>query len=418
MKITDIIYKSYKEVKALPGFDTKRMPEKPKWSLQILTWLLSFPETFAVHSNIRKHQMEGIEHPYILLCNHNSFLDFKVATRAIFPRRSNYIVAIDGFIGRERIMRLVGCFTKRKFASEIMTVRQIRHSLKKNKVICQIYPEARYSLVGTQSELPESLGKLVKMMDVPVVTLISHGHHLRQPFWNLKKRKVRTVTDMTQIIAKGEGKKLTVEEINRRINEAFVYDDYKYQLTSKTRIKEPFRAENLHKPLYMCPHCQAEFTMTSKGIKLWCRSCGETYHMDEYGRLSNGDKTIFSHIPDWFEWQRSKVREEILSGTYSIELDVEVDLLHNSDGFYRIGSGKLRHDYEGLKLEVDGLKVEKGVLESFGIHIEYDYFGRGDGVSFSKKNDTFYMYPTTHDFSVTKLHFAVEELYRVERDEK
>ena len=411
MKITDIVYKDYSEVKSLRGFNTKQLPKKPVWYLQILVWVLSFPETFIVHCKIRRHNMEGVNGPYLMLCNHNSFLDFKVATRAIFPKRANYIVAVDGFIGRERLMLKVGCFMKRKFVSDLSIVRQIKHSLEKNKVICQIYPEARYSLVGTNSPLPDSLGKLVKAMNVPVITLISHGHHLRQPSWNLKKRKVHTVTDMTQILTKLDTEALSVDEINKRIRANFLYDDYKYQVESKVKITEPYRAENLHKPLYSCPHCHEENTMKSKGTKLWCDKCGETYQMDELGRLSNKNQTIFSHVPDWFNWQREKVRKEILSGEYSIQLDVNVDLLQNSDGYYRIGCGKLTHGYNGFKLEVGELLIEISVLESFGVHIEYDYFGRGDGISFSKNNETFYIYPISDKFSVTKLHFATEEMY-------
>ena len=411
MNITDIVYKDYNEVRNLKGFDTKRMPEKPRWYLQILTWVLSFPETFMVRSKTRKHNMEGVKGPYLMLCNHNSFVDFKVATKVLFPKRSNYIVAVDGFIGRENLMLKVGCFMKRKFASDLMIVRQIKHSLEKNKIVCQIYPEARYSLVGTTSPLPDSLGKLVKMMNVPVVTLISHGHHLRQPFWNLKKRKVNTVSDLTQILTKKDIEKLSVDEINKCIRDGFVYDDYKYQVESNIRITEPYRAENLHKPLYMCPHCHEENSMKSTGTKLWCDKCNETYEMDELGRLSNKNITIFSHIPEWFNWQREKVRKEILSGEYCIQLEVNVDLLQNSDGFYRIGCGKLTHDYNGFKLEVGDLVIELSVLESFGVHIEYDYFGRGDGISFSKNDETFYSYPINEKFSVTKLHLATEEMY-------
>ena len=228
MKMNEIVYKSLDEVRSMERFDLKKLPIKPKWYLQLLAWVLAFPETFKVHPKIIKHNMKGLKGPYIMLCNHNSFLDFKIATRAVFPRRSSYIVAIDGYINREGLMRNVGCFMKRKFVSEIALVKQIKHSLVKNKNICQIYPEARYSLVGTTSMLPESLGKLVKLMKHPVTTLISHGHHLRQPFWNLKQRKVRTRTDLTQIITKEEISELSIDEINSRINKAFQYNDYSY----------------------------------------------------------------------------------------------------------------------------------------------------------------------------------------------
>ncbi len=419
MKISDITFRSIEEVKVMTRFDLKSMPVKPKWYLQVLAWVLAIPETFFVHSKIRKYNMKGLKGPYILLCNHNSFLDFKVATRAIFPKRSNYIVAVDGFIGREGLMRNVGCFMKRKFVSDKAIIRQIKYSLDTNKTVCQIYPEARYSLVGTNSQLPDSLSKMVKLIQYPVVTLISHGHHLRQPFWNLKPRKLRTSSEFTQIITKDEIAELSIEEIDKRIKDKFVYDEYKYQLDNKISIKEPFRAEGLHKPLYKCPHCKVDHQMISKGYTLICNSCGETYEMNEYGQLHNvKGETIFSHIPDWFEWQRKEVHQEILDGKYNIELEVDIDMLPNSSGFYRIGKGTLIHNKDGYKLMGKNLLVKKPVIANFGIHIEYDYFGRGDGISFSTNEDTYYMYPTNQNYSVTKFHFATEELYKIKASNK
>lgn len=414
MKVTDIVYKSYKEVREMDQFNMNAMPLKPKWYLKPLTWLLALPETFSVHSKIKKINTEGLKGPFVLLCNHNSFLDFKVATRSVFPKSSNYIVAVDGFINREGIMRNVGCFMKRKFVSGITLAKQVKHSLDKNKVVCQIYPEARYSLVGTTSPLPESLGKLVKWLGYPVVTLISHGHHLRQPFWNLKKRKLETYTEFTQILTVEESKTKSIEEINKIIKEAFKYNDYKFQLENKISITEPFRAEGLHKPLYVCPHCKKENQMDSKANTLFCKDCGEMYEMNEYGELSNKfGNTIFSHIPEWFEWQRSLVREEIESDKYNVEIDVEVDVLPNNTGFYRIGKGKLVHNKEGFTLIHDEITVNKPAISNFGVHIEYDYFGRGDGISFSTDKDTFYMYPVDQSYNVTKFHFATEEIYKI-----
>jgi len=414
MKMTDIVYKSVEEVKAMPRFDLKAMPVKPKWYLQLLAWVLALPETFKVKSKIRKHNMKGLKGPYIMLCSHNSFLDFKVATRAAFPHRSTYIVAVDGFINREAIMRNVGCFMKRKFVSDIALIKQIKYSLETNKTICQIYPEARYSLVGTTSPLPDSLGKLVKLLKYPVVTMIGHGHHLRQPFWNLKARKIKTSADMTQIITQEEITNLSIQEINSRIREAFQYDEYAYQLKEDIKITEPFRAENLHKPLYKCPHCKTEFQMTSKGHKIWCRHCKEEYEMDELGQLHNlKGKTLFTHIPDWFEWQREQVKQEIMQGNYNVELEVNIDMLPNSTGFYRIGKGTLIHNSEGYQLIAENLHIIKPVISNFGVHIEYDYFGRGDGISFSTNDDTYYMYPIDQTYSVTKFHLATEELYKL-----
>ena len=144
--------------------------------------------------------MEDFKDGYLLLCNHNSFTDFAVLTKAIFPRPANYVVAIDGFINRENLLRNVGGIGKRKFISDINLIRQIKHSVVNNKYICALYPEARYSLVGTNAILPQSLGKIIKYLNVPVATFITHGNHLRQPVWNLRKNKVKINANLEKLL--------------------------------------------------------------------------------------------------------------------------------------------------------------------------------------------------------------------------
>jgi hypothetical protein len=147
----------------IPRFDMTRDPIPTRWFLRPLTYLLSLPDTLLHRTRIHRDGVEGLKPPYVLLCNHNAFLDFKVATRAIFPKRANYVVAIDGFIGREWLLRNVGCICKRKFTSDIRLVKQLIKVIR-NKDIAVIYPEARYSLCGTTAVLPASLGKLCKLL--------------------------------------------------------------------------------------------------------------------------------------------------------------------------------------------------------------------------------------------------------------
>lgn len=422
MKISDVVKATPAQVEAMPQFDMNEMPRKAKWYLRPLAWLLAYPETFKYHAKIRKHGVKGLKPPYLLLCNHNSFYDFKVATRALFPHMANYIVAIDGFINRENLLRDVGCILKRKFVPDAPLVKKIKHSLFVNKYICAIYPEARYSLVGTTSILPESLGKMAKMLKVPVVTFICHGHHLQQPVWNLKKRKVPTSADMTLILTPDDLEKKPVSEINDIIRDAFYYDDYEYQVQQNIHIKEKWRAEGLHKVLYQCPHCLTENKMTSALASIKCEACGKEYHMDELGRLKAlHGPTEFQHIPDWYEWQRQQVRQQLEKGKYQLETDVYVDILRNESGYYRLGNAKLTHSDTGFDLSgiFDGqpFNVKKGPLENYSVHIEYDYFGKGDGISISTLQDTYYLYAIDQSISVTKVHFAVEELYKMKVEE-
>jgi DNA-directed RNA polymerase subunit RPC12/RpoP len=401
-----------------PRFDMKAKPQRQKWYLKLLAWLLAFPNTFSHRLKVNRRNMKGLKPPYILLCTHHAFIDFSVTTHAIFPHSANYVVAIDGFIGRENLLRSVGCLCKRKFTNDIVLVRQIEHSLKVNKTIIAIYPEARYSLVGTNAILPDSLAKLCKMMKHPIVVLNMHGDYLSQPVWNLHKRKVRLAADMTQIVTQEEVGVLSSQEINKRIQEAFVYDEYKYQLETNQRITYADRAKGLHRVLYQCPACLTEHEMDSDGDRLWCNHCHKIYVMDELGRLQATEGvTEFPHIPDWYEFERVQVRKQLEEGTYRFEDEVIVDSLPNAKGYIRLGKAKLTHDSNGFVLEgmIEGevFRLVKEPLSMYSAHIEYQYLGGDDCIDLSTLDDTYYLYPQTKKNVVTKLHFAVEELYKI-----
>ncbi|MPM37369.1 hypothetical protein SDC9_83979 [bioreactor metagenome] len=270
--------------------------------------------------------------------------------------------------------------------------------------------------------MPESLGKLCQLLKVPVVSLIMHGHHVNSPYWNLRERGVKpTEAVMTQLFTAKELAEASVEEINARIREAFTYDDFAWQKEKGIRTPQPWRAEGLHKVLYQCPHCKAEYRMRSEGTKLICSACGKSWTMSELGELSadNGE-TEFSHIPDWYEWERENVRREIEAGTYAITCPVRVESLPNAAGYIHLGEGTLTHKGEGFHVCVSGkhgeFEMVKPVLSLYSCHIEYDYLGKyGDCVDLNTLEDTWYCYPHDCDFAVTKMALATEELYQYEK---
>ena len=404
-------------------FDMAKAPVRTRWYLHPITLLLSIPTVMLHRNKLKKIGMKGIKPPYVLLCNHNAFMDFKVATKAIFPHRANYVVAIDGFIGREWLLRNVGCICKRKFTNDVMLIRQLKRTID-NGDIAVIYPEARYSLCGTTAILPESLGKMCRLLGVPVVSLICHGHHVNAPFWNTRNRGVApTEAEMTLLFTAEQLKSTPVAEINRKIVEAFQYDDFAWQKEKGIKIDYPKRAEGLEKVLYQCPACGREYGMRSRGAQLSCSHCGKVWEMTELGELKAVEgKTEFSHIPDWYEWERANVRAEIDAGKYdSGELQVDVWTLPNAVKFQHLGEGTLRHSMNGFSVkgtDVDGdpFGNDWPVPALYSCHIEYDYLGRyGDCVDLNTLEDTWYIYPKGNEFSVTKFALATEELWKKQK---
>ena len=261
--------------KPFARFDMAKDPIRTRWYLKPITALLSFPAISRHKTIIHRHGTEGLKPPYLLLCNHNAFMDFKVATKVIYPDKANYVVAIDGFIGREWLLRNVGCICKRKFTNDVTLVRQLRKVVD-NGDIAVVYPEARYSLCGTTAVLPESLGKLCKMLGVPVATLICHGHHVNSPFWNLHERHVKpTEADLTLLFTAEELQAASVDEVNERLVQAFQYDDFAWQKACGILTKYKRRAEGLHKVLYQCPaRCTSTWTAcpTPRPSSAWARA--------------------------------------------------------------------------------------------------------------------------------------------------
>ncbi len=401
-------------------FDMRKAPRKCNPVLKAVVWAACKMGVAAHKTRITKTGMEGIEPPYVLLGNHNAFFDMKVSAMATFPHFANYIVAIDGFIGREWLLRAIGCICKRKFTNDRMLVKHLK-TVTDMKGIVGLYPEARYSLCGTTAVLPDSLGKLCKKLGVPVVMLLCHGHHINHPFWNTRKeRGVKpTQAEMKLLYTPEDLEKLTADEINERLVREFQYDDFRWQLENKIKVDDPERAVGLEKVLYQCPSCGTEFHMESSGTLLVCRACRKKWEMSEYGQLKALEgETEFAHIPDWYEWERENVKKEVAEGRYSSgELSVSVESLPNAKKFIPLGRGTMVHDMNGFRVKVtdsdgDVHEMVKEVASMYSCHIEYVYlFKHGDCVDLNTLQDTWYVYPDGEDFSVTKMALATEELY-------
>jgi len=359
-----------------------------------------------------------IKPPYFLLCNHNAFLDFKVMTRAIFPHRANYVVAIDGFIGRGWLLRAVGCICNRKFVKSINLVKNMLYARNLGDVVV-LFPEARYSLCGTTAVLPKSLGKMARKMNIPVVTLMMHGHHINSPVWNVGNRRVKPIeSELKLLFTQEQTQSLSIDELNDKIVEAFQYDDFAWQKEKNIIIKKKPRAEGLHKVLYQCPACLVEYKMSSNGSTLRCESCGKTWTMSELGELkAQTGETEFTHIPDWYEWECANVRKEIEDGTYSFSSQVRVESLPNDKRFIVFKErAMLTHNIEGFRLvgsyEGEPYDIKWPATSMNSCHIEFNYKGRGDCIDLNTSDDTLYLYPEgSNDYSVTKVSIATEELF-------
>ena len=218
------------------------------------------------------------------------------------------------------------------------------------------------------------------MNKVPVVAVVHRGNHLYAPFWNFRsKRKVPMHTTFKLILTPEQIQEMSAEQINALLRQELSYDEYRYQKENGIRITEPYRAEGLHKVLYQCPHCLTEFQMDSKGAEIFCNHCGKRWVWHEDGNLEALEgETEFTHIPDWFNWERQQVRKQIEEGTYSFCDEVQVYSLPRIWRYIPLGKAKLTHTIEdGFQLEGfyrgERYYINRRPEQTNRLHVEYDF---------------------------------------------
>jgi len=329
---------------------------------------------------------------------------------------------VDGMCGiLGKLMHFLGCVPTHKFVSDVTLIRDMEYMLKENRTSILMYPEASYSFDGRATTLPRKLGVLMKKLGVPVVTVITQGAFARDPLYNmLQIRKVKVSAHVKCLATAEEIKEKTVAELDALLDEAFSFDNFAWQRDNKVSIDVPFRADGLHRILYKCPHCGAEGQTEGKGIHLTCKACGKKWEMDEFGQLAALEgETEFSHIPDWYSWERSCVRKELEEGTYLLDEDVDIAVQVNLDGICMIGRGHLRHDQEGFHLTSDDGKLDyhQSPVASHTLYADYYWYELGDIIGIGNNEFSYFCFPDP-SVPVSKARLATEELYKLKKQRR
>lgn len=413
----------FDEVRKLPKLKHKN-PRMPSRFLATVVRVAVEPTLRQIKFSYTSERMEliGKDEPCLILMNHSSFTDMKLAYGIFYPRKMGIVTSVDAMSGiLGKLMRFLGCTPTHKYITDISLLKDIEYMLRVNKTSVLMYPEAGYSFDGRSTVLPKKMGVLMKRLGVPVVTVITEGAFARDPLYNmLQIRDVKVGAHVKCIATAEEIKEKSVAELDALLDEAFSFDNFAWQRDNKIVIDEPFRADGLHRILYKCPHCGAENQMEGKGIHITCKACGKKWKMDEYGRLSAvSGETEFSHIPSWYDWERECVRKEIENGEYLLDTEVDIAVQVNLDGVCMIGPGRLVHNTEGFCLTSDDgqLDYSQSATASYTIYSDYYWYERGDVIGIG---DTEYSYfcIVKDNVSVTKARLAAEEIYKIAKARK
>lgn len=418
MKIK-VTKKSYDEVLNIK----KEKHIKPSPQSPFFRWLMKtlsekeLKDTKFTYEKIGMEKLKADE-PALFLMNHSSFTDLQIIAKLLYNRSYHIVMTNDGMIGKEFLMRKLGCIPTKKFITDMTMIKDAAYVVNTLKSSILMYPEASYSFDGTETPLPDSLAKLTKLLKVPVIMIRTRGAFLRDPLYNnLRKRDVKVSAKVEYLLSPSDIEEKSMDEINEILKNAFSYNHFKEQLRDNVLVKETFRADDLQRVLYKCRKCGCEGKMIGKGTHIICGDCGEDYELLENGYLENtNNKDDRLLIPDWYAWERECVAEEIKNGIYKMEMDAEVLMLVDTKSMYDVGKAHLIHDCSGFKLTGFGgrLNYEQAPKHSYSLYADYFWYEIGDMISIGDHKAQYYCFPDKDlGIPVAKARLATEEMFKM-----
>ena len=420
MKIK-VIKTTYNKMMAMAeaSHEKHKKPIRPNILFRTLLKIVSLPDLLATHFSCKRIGMEklGKREPAFFLMNHSSFIDLEIASSVLYPRPFNIVATTDGFIGKDWLMRQIGCIPTRKFVSDAALVRDMMYAIRKKSCSVIMFPEAGYSFDGSATTLPDTLGKCVKLMGVPLVMIRTYGAFSRDPLYNnLHRRHVNVSATMEYLLSKEEIYEMSAEAIDEIIKDRFTFDSFRWQQENHVAIPDKTRAEGLNRVLYKCPACLAEGKTHGEGELLTCKACGKSYRLTEYGKMEATEgETEIEQVTDWYAWERECARQEVESGEYSLDTPVEILAAFNTKNLYSIGTGRLVHTPEGFKLTSDDgeLSYEQKTLASYSLNSDFNWYELGDIISIGDGKVLYYCITKAEGDVAAKARLAHEEAYKI-----
>ncbi|HCZ25063.1 MAG TPA: hypothetical protein DHV05_09560, partial [Acholeplasmataceae bacterium] len=241
--------------------------------------------------------------PYVMLANHTFMFD--VIHVPLRVKRVPFIVANQTLFKKKATKFLVSqvahVISKQKGQSDTSTVRDLISAVKRGYPIL-IFPEGDTTFFGETGYIEESTMKLIKKLEIDVITCNVRGGYLSKPRWATGKRKKRYAEFHYELtISKEKIKEMSVDEINETIKKALYHNAYAFQ--KERMIPHPGKelAKGLEDVLYVCPVCKDLHTLETNGNHISCKSCHTKGYMDQYGFIHG---FTYDNLIDWNQFQR------------------------------------------------------------------------------------------------------------------
>lgn len=300
--------------------------------------------------------IKGINPPFFVVAGHTSWLDFLTVSIALFPRRMNYIAAYNFF--RDPVLKfllgLMGVISKNQFTRDNQAILKTRYAVGAGRIVA-IFPHGCLSNEGRPGGFASpSIAKLIKTFEIPVVAVQLNGGYLTRPRWTKRTRRGHMYATVTRLFTGEELSTLSADIVYRRLIGAIAFDDYRWQRKHNITFKGSHLAEGAEYVLYKCPKCNAEFSLRSRGNRLFCLGCDNEAVMNsklffEPGKINS---IVYDGFDNWYDFQQESLLNEIHDPDFSISASTLLQWNEPGKyGYQDMGHGTIRLTREAVIYE-------------------------------------------------------------------
>ena len=283
----------------------------------------------------------------LIVANHSHLLDPFFIGALI--RRPVFQMASNEFFRKplvRQFMWAMGAFPRKKGFTDFKSIKHAIHIVREGHPLV-IYPEGGRNWDGETLPVLRSIAKLVKLLGVPLVTVVSKGNYIAFPRWADKRRKSPIVIHYSKPVL--FGRKSTDDEIIEHIRKG-IYNNDNY--TDVKRIKGKNPARGLWRLLWRCPSCRTvDALRESDGRALRCSECGKRYEVDLRCNMREEKDGKWRTVK---EYSDTMFREEEM---IPLANERDLDLLPDEQIYLRSKRVELLHEpaYPNLEKEGDGI---------------------------------------------------------------
>ena len=292
--------------------------------------------------------------PYLMVANHSHLLDPFFIGALI--RKPVFQMASNEFFRKplmRRFMWAMGAFPRKKGFVDFKSIKYAIHIVKKLGFPLIIYPEGGRNWDGETLPVLKSTAKLVKLLNVPLVTIVSKGNYIAYPRWANKKRKSRITIHYSKPVV--FDRKSSDAEIIDYIQKG-IYNNDNFTQVSKIRGNKP--AEGLTRLIWRCPACRTLESLVEKdGTTILCTNCGKKWEVNIQCFMHEHGENKWRAIKEYADLMFDE-KEIVSMDDEKLDKPIHESLAPEEKVFLRSNSVTLFHEPLYPRLE----KVGDGVL--------------------------------------------------------